>query len=221
MACGSSCCGPPRDALAATPAPDEDSCCDAEAAGPCNTSELTSSRREVLGQSGSSCSRVPVSRVSREAVVRKGSGSEPEQGCCEAPTAPGTEVLGHSTCGDREAGPCCALGLKAPEADGATAQNGCKGKAGGASFPTLESAECNAYMGCCSAPKQQDIEGGNTNRCSEPSATKTEDANNPSCCEGKASPCCDETCLDRIALRECDVSSGTPLTKPPSKTLTN
>jgi hypothetical protein len=26
----------------------------------------------------------------------------------------------------------------------------------------------------------------------------------PSCCEGKASPCCDKSCLDRLALRECE-----------------
>lgn len=26
----------------------------------------------------------------------------------------------------------------------------------------------------------------------------------PPCCEGKISPCCDQTCLDRLALRECE-----------------
>ncbi|OQE80215.1 hypothetical protein PENNAL_c0047G10048 [Penicillium nalgiovense] len=30
------------------------------------------------------------------------------------------------------------------------------------------------------------------------------------CCEGKSSPCCNETCLDRLALRECDTGSNTP-----------
>ncbi|KGO41716.1 ATPase, P-type, K/Mg/Cd/Cu/Zn/Na/Ca/Na/H-transporter [Penicillium expansum] len=29
------------------------------------------------------------------------------------------------------------------------------------------------------------------------------------CCQGKPSPCCDETCLDRLALRECDTGSST------------
>ncbi|OQD60058.1 hypothetical protein PENPOL_c029G07965 [Penicillium polonicum] len=29
------------------------------------------------------------------------------------------------------------------------------------------------------------------------------------CCEGKSSPCCNETCLDRLALRECDMWSST------------
>ncbi|KAH6619562.1 E1-E2 ATPase-domain-containing protein [Chaetomium sp. MPI-SDFR-AT-0129] len=36
--------------------------------------------------------------------------------------------------------------------------------------------------GCCSAPKPA----------------------RPSCCEAKAAPCCDRSCLDRIALRECE-----------------
>lgn len=30
-----------------------------------------------------------------------------------------------------------------------------------------------------------------------------EDPNKPSCCKDKPSPCCDVSCLDRIALREC------------------
>ncbi|KAJ6147488.1 hypothetical protein N7497_009470 [Penicillium chrysogenum] len=30
------------------------------------------------------------------------------------------------------------------------------------------------------------------------------------CCEGKSSPCCNETCLDRLALRECDTGSNIP-----------
>lgn len=29
------------------------------------------------------------------------------------------------------------------------------------------------------------------------------------CCEGKSSPCCNETCLDRLAMRECDMGSST------------
>lgn len=29
------------------------------------------------------------------------------------------------------------------------------------------------------------------------------------CCEGKSSPCCNETCLDRLALRECNMNSST------------
>ena len=31
----------------------------------------------------------------------------------------------------------------------------------------------------------------------------------PPCCEGKTSPCCDTSCLDRLALRECQTKCST------------
>ncbi|KAL4876462.1 E1-E2 ATPase-domain-containing protein [Aspergillus karnatakaensis] len=40
-----------------------------------------------------------------------------------------------------------------------------------------------------------------------------EDPDNPSCCKGKSSPCCDAFCLDRIALRECDSGDAGPPSK--------
>ncbi|KGO68092.1 ATPase, P-type, K/Mg/Cd/Cu/Zn/Na/Ca/Na/H-transporter [Penicillium italicum] len=47
-----------------------------------------------------------------------------------------------------------------------------------------------------------------TPRSSEP-ATSAEPTV-AECCEGKSSPCCNETCLDRLAIRECDTGSSTP-----------
>ncbi|KAK1725214.1 copper-translocating P-type ATPase [Colletotrichum acutatum] len=41
--------------------------------------------------------------------------------------------------------------------------------------------------GCCFSGPAPDFRGEKT----------------PSCCEGKTSPCCDSTCIDRLALREC------------------
>ncbi|OBR04273.1 Copper-translocating P-type ATPase [Colletotrichum higginsianum IMI 349063] len=44
--------------------------------------------------------------------------------------------------------------------------------------------------GCCSSsPSNQEV--------------KVTEDKAPSCCEGKTSPCCDSTCIDRLALREC------------------
>ncbi|RJE19047.1 copper-transporting ATPase [Aspergillus sclerotialis] len=41
--------------------------------------------------------------------------------------------------------------------------------------------------------------------CSVPKRGNTEKTlTTPDCCEGKTSPCCDVSCLDRIALRECE-----------------
>ncbi|KAJ4482591.1 E1-E2 ATPase-domain-containing protein [Lentinula aciculospora] len=51
---------------------------------------------------------------------------------------------------------------------------------------------------CCqdeSSPCTGEVE------CSITGSTQTK---GPPCCEGKPSPCCDESCLDRIALRECE-----------------
>jgi hypothetical protein len=37
---------------------------------------------------------------------------------------------------------------------------------------------------------------------------KTEDHTDaPDCCRGKVSPCCDTSCLDRLAIRECEMSA--------------
>jgi Cu2+-exporting ATPase len=36
------------------------------------------------------------------------------------------------------------------------------------------------------------------------------DSKAPDCCSGMPAPCCDETCLDRLALRECDTGTDTP-----------
>lgn len=41
---------------------------------------------------------------------------------------------------------------------------------------------------------------------------KTErDTDTPDCCRGKVSPCCDTSCLDRLAMRECEMNAATVL----------
>ncbi|KXX78600.1 P-type cation-transporting ATPase [Madurella mycetomatis] len=39
--------------------------------------------------------------------------------------------------------------------------------------------------------------------CSPPKPPPLEAESVPNCCEGKVAPCCDQSCLDRLALREC------------------
>lgn len=50
----------------------------------------------------------------------------------------------------------------------------------------VATAEENCKKGCRSSP-----------------VPKSQEEKVPSCCEGKTSPCCDSTCIDRLALREC------------------
>ncbi|GAB1317121.1 P-type cation-transporting [Madurella fahalii] len=40
--------------------------------------------------------------------------------------------------------------------------------------------------------------------CSAPKPTRLDATPVPNCCEGKVAPCCDQSCLDRLALRECE-----------------
>ncbi|VUC27564.1 unnamed protein product [Clonostachys rosea] len=45
-----------------------------------------------------------------------------------------------------------------------------------------------------------------TGKCTDD--VNKEDFDAPECCRGKASPCCDTSCLDRLALRECSISAA-------------
>ena len=54
----------------------------------------------------------------------------------------------------------------------------------------------------CCAPKSTDPRY-QKNYPSTPESSNSKPTKAPSCCKDKASPCCDVSCLDRIALREC------------------
>ncbi|PCG88080.1 Hypothetical protein PENO1_112230 [Penicillium occitanis (nom. inval.)] len=46
-------------------------------------------------------------------------------------------------------------------------------------------------------------------KCSD---NKTENGtDSPDCCRGKVRPCCDASCLDRLAIRECEMSVAATL----------
>ncbi|EED14646.1 copper-transporting ATPase, putative [Talaromyces stipitatus ATCC 10500] len=68
------------------------------------------------------------------------------------------------------------------------------------------------FAGCCSGKnKQVNLKGYGS------AEKQQEDPNTPSCCKNKPSPCCDVSCLDRIALRQCDsVSPNDASPKPPN-----
>ena len=44
-------------------------------------------------------------------------------------------------------------------------------------------------------------------KCADNKTENNTDA--PDCCRGKISPCCDTSCLDRLAMRECEMSATT------------
>ncbi|KAJ5652736.1 hypothetical protein N7507_010162 [Penicillium longicatenatum] len=95
-------------------------------------------------------------------------------------------------------GPPDATPLAAPSEKTSSCQDSCCDSddakpldttASGLKEPTPEKPD-----DCCSPGK-----------CADSKAENPTDA--PACCRGKVSPCCDTSCLDRLALRECEVSA--------------
>jgi heavy metal translocating P-type ATPase len=81
----------------------------------------------------------------------------------------------------------------------------------------VSTATCNEDISCC--PQPNDI-ANDSNTSSAKGALKRDgccsskpvdiglrDTKRPSCCEDKLSPCCDSSCIERIALRECAAQS--------------
>lgn len=55
----------------------------------------------------------------------------------------------------------------------------------------------------CCAPNSTDYSCKKSS-CSAPEPPQAEHLDKPSCCKDKAFPCCDVSCLDRLALSECE-----------------
>ena len=142
-----------------------------------------------------------------------------EGGCCSV-KKPGKaescatvgKLQGVSSCGDKDESTgddCCSSN---------SSQGGCEGSC--CSVTKLGKTESCAKVGksqddsscgdhhkstgdgCCgSNSTEQDCQKS----CSVPKRGNTKKSlATPDCCDGKTSPCCDVSCLDRIALRECE-----------------
>lgn len=88
-------------------------------------------------------------------------------------------------------------------------------------FPSAEIVSTGCQNGYCSRPiketqgsvgcgKDVKFDDDSTDDdcknsyCSAPELSQVEDLNKPSCCKDKPFPCCDVSCLNRLALRECE-----------------
>lgn len=131
-----------------------------------------------------------------------------KDGCCtpstktETCTVPPAKLdMNSSTCKDSD---CCDAKKPIPSAE--ACRDACCGDNGNTINLNVEPAQC--LDDCC-----------DTNKSSEDRASTGNDTNTTDCCQGKTSPCCDTSCLDRIALRECKVkckeSRGMVKTKTP------
>lgn len=195
MACGSSCCGPPPSPVAAASAQlpsaqsliqhDMDICCDARNFTAGNTGEdACGSYKEpaqpaitnvVCNEDAPASDSRPSEQV-KEASCCDGK-TEMQDDYCERP-----EIA--STVCQKE---CCVGSTEKP----LDSDNGSCGR-----------GDITAVDECCT-PKSNDHHCKKS--CgAEPDPPPVEEPNNPSCCKGKASPCCDVSCLDHLALRECE-----------------
>jgi Cu2+-exporting ATPase len=85
----------------------------------------------------------------------------------------------------------CCQGNSIPSgfAESTTGKVGCQAKESGSISPCASSGPVPKKC-CDSVPLSRADSATNKPKVAD-------------CCRGKASPCCDETCLDRLALREC------------------
>lgn len=113
-----------------------------------------------------------------------------EDGCCGDEEAKIPEV---GDCCDDDGGCCTAEEGSTPVVE--TCQDACCAEEG-IYKASKESSDAGCEDACCSSDK---------------TATKKSDA--PACCDGKPSPCCDVSCLDRLADRECEEQSNGKLPK--------
>ncbi|KAJ5116848.1 hypothetical protein N7456_001196 [Penicillium angulare] len=94
-------------------------------------------------------------------------------------------------CSDPPSGPACEAdrtSLRAPTEETSSCQNSCCDK----EVPVQKELSTDKPGGHCPGEKSVDdgIEG---------------QADDPDCCRGKASPCCDSSCIERLAVRECEM----------------
>lgn len=144
----------------------------------------------------------------------------------KAETTPGDDCCGTDTkeggTGDKAPVGCCSPGTGActsedntPDAVEATANvavaSGTQGGCCAASPETLSPCQGSQAVparedpGCAATPPRKE-------NCQDGCCGETQDVPpvavepEPPCCEGKQKPCCNDGCIDRIALRECEKS---------------
>lgn len=190
MACGSGCCAPP-EAVTTPPPPQQQP----QNAGPSTTGGESSTR-------GDSCCDADDSRFSEDSC---------DKGCCAGESSDSSKpapAMAVPTCADA----CCAEEDERPEAIAQaepkdTCGDGCCAGGEPSKAPVVRLSE-TCKDACCDG--EEAVEAASTDSvasckdaCCDDTKPEVEDPKNPSCCKGKSSPCCDTSCLDRIAAREC------------------
>lgn len=168
------CCAGDDDAA------DQDSCKD----GCCGNKQLTISAATANPTCDDGCcAKTEENALSKGLTQEKTADIGDGDGCCADEKAETSKA--DACCNDD--GGCCATKDVIVEPSDEVCKDACCG--GEKQVPTAPVEEPNA--GCRDA-------------CCDNGKPSIKDAEAPPCCEGKPSPCCDVSCLDRLAGRECE-----------------
>lgn len=190
MACGSGCCAPPE--APTTPPPSQQQPRNARPLATCGESSA-----EV-----DSCCGADDGSVSEDSCGK---------GCCageESDLPKPVPATAAATCADA----CCAEDDEQPKATAKpepkdTCGDGCC-SGDEPSKNTTAKAAATCEDACCGGgddavnTAKSDSGASCKDACCDDEKPEPEDPNNPSCCKGKSSPCCDASCVDRVAARE-------------------
>lgn len=206
MACGSSCCGPPRD----PPATASTDALSVDIPASDNAGAINHERAQVELHQQDEIDAHPTAEPTVQILTSPVVESDCQKGCCgpKVEEPPNQDDCGKGCCGPKVVEPpqqddcgkgCCDSSVPEPvqseEKDSCNA--GCC-SSNAAALVSLQKDDC-----CASdlEPTEDACEDG----CCSKKAPK--DPAKPDCCAGKPSPCCSTSCIDRIALRECQAGS--------------
>lgn len=200
MACGSGCCGPPKpppaQELTTGGASDASSCCDS------TRSSLTNAAQDENHNSLEDEHNNETSSYYKS--NKAGSIQEQEDDCCGPSKA---KLVKDNCCASKiPEAPCKKKCCDAEEKTESAAQDTC-----------CDTTKADIVEDDCCSPTQAET-SCKKGCCSTPTPAKISSQSVPICCEGKPSPCCDSTCIDRLALRDCE--SGKPTTSSDSSPTT-
>ncbi|KAF4830350.1 P-type cation-transporting ATPase [Colletotrichum tropicale] len=125
-----------------------------------------------------------------------------KKGCCDDSVKDASVII--DVVGNNSSKPNESYGLKLKAEE--NCNNGCC-ETIQESKPVQPSGTLTAIEDDCCAPAAKAEENCKKGCCSSP-VPKPQEEKVPSYCEGKTSPCCDSTCIDRLALRECTSGKG-------------
>lgn len=124
----------------------------------------------------------------------------PHPGPCQASSLPFKMACGSGCCSPPETAPTLTAEATPPRDTTAAISD--------VDEQTVAAEPDNCASGCCisdaddDSKAQSDCDDGCCSSSSPPVAVPA-----PPCCQGKSSPCCDTSCIDRVALRDCQSNS--------------